>query len=51
MKQRNPTVLFLLLISFAVLLSLVFFFLSLRVMSQTRERRVSSNNPAAPTNE
>jgi hypothetical protein len=41
MKQRNPTLLFLLLISFAVLLSLVFFVLSLQVMSQTRERRVS----------
>jgi VWFA-related protein len=51
MKQRNPTVLFLLLISFAVLLSLVFFFLSLGVMSQTRERRVGSNNPTAPTEE
>jgi Ca-activated chloride channel family protein len=41
MKQRNPTLLFLLLISFAVLLSLVFFVLSLQVMSQTRERRVN----------
>jgi len=43
MKQRNPTLLFLLLVSFTVLLSLVFFFLSLRVTSQTRERRVSAN--------
>ena len=43
MKQRKPNLLFLLLISFAVLISLVFFFLSLRVMSQTRERRASSN--------
>ena len=44
MKNRNPTMLFLLLASFTVLLSLVFFFLSLRVRSQTRERRVSANN-------
>lgn len=43
MKRRNPTLLFLLLISFAVLLSLVFFFLSLQVMSQTRERRVTAH--------
>ena len=43
MKQRNPTLLFLLVISFAVLLSLVFFFLSLEVMSQSRDRRVTAN--------
>ena len=43
MKQRNPTLLFLLLISLAVLVSLTFFFLSLQVMSQTRERRASAN--------
>lgn len=54
MKQRNPTLLFLLLVSFTVLLSLVFFFLSLRVTSQTRERRVSANtstqtNPDNPS--
>jgi Ca-activated chloride channel family protein len=41
MKQRNPTVLFLLLISFTVLLSLVFFSLPFRVTCQTRERRVN----------
>lgn len=41
MKQRNPTLPFLLLISFTVLLSLVFFFLSYRVTCQTRERRVN----------
>lgn len=41
MKQRNPTLSFLLLISFTVLLSLVFFFLSFRVTCQTRERRVN----------
>lgn len=51
MKQRNPSVLFLLLISFTVLLSLVFFFLSFQVMSQTRDRRVGSNNTSAPANE
>ncbi len=50
MKQRNPTLLFLLLVSFTVLLSLVFFFLSLRVMSQTRERRVSANNASTQSN-
>jgi Ca-activated chloride channel family protein len=50
MKQRNPTLLFLLLISLAVLISLVFFFLSLQVMSQTRDRRVSANNGSAQTN-
>jgi VWFA-related protein len=49
MKQRNPTLLFLLLVSFTVLLSLVFFFLSLRVMSQNRERRVRATSPA-PSN-
>lgn len=50
MKHRHPTLLFLLLISFAVLLSLVFFFLSLQVMSQTRERRVSANNASTQSN-
>ena len=43
MKSRNPNLLFLVLLCCAVLLSLVFFFLSLQVMSQTRERRVSAN--------
>jgi len=43
MKRRHPNLLFFLLLSFTVLLSLVFFFLSLQVMSQTRERRVSAN--------
>lgn len=51
MKQRNPNLPFLLLISFVVVLSLVFFFLSLRVMSQTRERRVGSTNTSPPPNE
>jgi Ca-activated chloride channel family protein len=41
MKHQNSSLLFLLLVSFAVLLSLILFFLSFRVMSQTRERRVS----------
>ena len=49
MKSRNPNLLFLVLLFCAVLLSLVFFFLSLRVMSQTRERRVSATSPA-PSN-
>lgn len=48
MKQRKPTLLFLLLISFVVLISLVFFFLSFQVMSQTRDRRVSANTPPQP---
>jgi VWFA-related protein len=43
MKRRHPNLLFFLLLSFTVLLSLIFFFLSLRVTSQTRERRVSAN--------
>jgi Ca-activated chloride channel family protein len=47
MKTRNPTLLFLLLVSLSALLSLIFFFQSLRVMSQTRERRVSTNNISA----
>src|ERR1700686_2777100 len=50
MKRRHPTLLFLVLVSFTVLLSLVFFFLSLRVISQTRERRVNGNNGSAQTN-
>jgi len=41
MKHRNPNLLFLLLISFAVLLSLVFFSLPFRVTCQSRERRVN----------
>src|SRR6266576_2941630 len=49
MKNRNPTVPFLLLVSLATLLSLVVFLLSLRVMSQTRERRVNTDNTAAPS--
>ena len=49
MKNRNPTLPFLLLVSLATLLSLVFFVLSLRVMSQTRERRVNTDNTSAPT--
>ncbi len=44
MKHPKPNLLFLLLVSFTVLLSLVFFFLSLQVMSQSRERRVNANN-------
>jgi Ca-activated chloride channel family protein len=51
MKSRHPNLPFLLLLSLAVLLSLIFFFLSLEVMSQTRERRVSSNNTSASVNE
>ncbi len=50
MKSRHPNLPFLLLLSLAVLLSLVFFFLSLEVMSQTRERRANSNSASAPTN-
>src|SRR6266850_6255564 len=46
MKNRNPTLPFLVLVSIPLLLSLVFLFLSLRVACQTRERRV---NPSAPT--
>lgn len=46
MRQRNPTLLFLLVISFTVLLSLVFFFLSFRVSCQTRERRVNGATPS-----
>jgi Ca-activated chloride channel family protein len=49
MKNRNPTLPFLLLVSLAFLLSLVFFLLSLRVMSQTRERRVNTDNTSAPS--
>jgi VWFA-related protein len=48
MKNRNPTLPFLLLVSITVLLSPVFFLLTLRVMSQTRERRVSTDNTSAP---
>ena len=51
MKTRNSTLPFLLLVSFTVLLSLVFFFLSLRATGQTRERRVSANNTAPTSNE
>jgi VWFA-related protein len=49
MKPRNSTLPFFLLVTFTVLLSLVFFFLSLRVTCQTRERRVSGNDNSAPT--
>ena len=50
MKNRNPTLLFLLFAS-ASILFLLFIFPSLRsVTSQTRERRVSANT-SAPTNE
>src|SRR5258707_10407493 len=48
MKNRNPTLPFLLIVSLAALLSLVFFLLSLRVMSQTRERRANTDNTSAP---
>jgi VWFA-related protein len=51
MKQRYPTLPFLLLISCIALLSVAFFFLSLRVMSQTRERRVNANDGSAPNSE
>jgi Ca-activated chloride channel homolog len=50
MKRQHPTLPFLILISFTVLLSLVFFFVSLRVMSQTRERRVGANNGSGQSN-
>ncbi len=51
MKNRNPTVPFLLVVSLATLLSLVFFLLSLRVMSQTRPRTVNAGEtPALPAN-
>jgi len=50
MKTRTSNVPFLLLVSLTVLLSLVFFFLSLRVTGQTRERRVSANSTGAQTN-
>jgi Ca-activated chloride channel family protein len=45
MKNRYSTLPFLLLVSFIVLLSLGFFFLSLRVTCQTRERRVNTSTP------
>src|SRR5712671_3160470 len=51
MKNRNPTIPFLLLVSLATLLSLFFFLLSLRVMSQTRPRTVNAGEtPALPAN-
>jgi VWFA-related protein len=50
MKTRTSNVPFLLLVSLAVLLSLAFFFMSLRVTGQTRERRVSANSTGAQTN-
>ena len=51
MKNRNPTLPFLLVISLAALLSLFFFLLSLQVMSQTRPRTVNAGEtPALPAN-
>jgi len=47
MKNRNPTLPFLLLLSFPILLSLVFVFLALRVACQTRERRVNTSTPTS----
>jgi VWFA-related protein len=49
MKPRNSSLPFLFLLSFTVLLSLGFFFMSWRVACQTRERRVSASNNSAPT--
>jgi VWFA-related protein len=48
MKTRTSNVPFLLLVSLTVLLSLVFFFMSLQVTCQTRERRVNANSQSAP---
>src|SRR5260370_30569792 len=51
MKNRNPTLPFLLVVSLAILLSAVFFLLSLRVRSQTRPRTVNAGEtPALPAN-
>jgi len=47
MKNRNPILPFLLVVSLATLLSLVFFLLSLRVMSQTRPRTVNAGEATA----
>jgi len=47
MKNRNPTLPSLLVVFLAALLSLVFFLLSLRVMSQTRPRTVNAGEPTA----
>jgi Ca-activated chloride channel homolog len=50
MKHRHPNLPFLVLVTFAFLISLAFFVLSLRVMSQTRERRVGASNGSAQSN-
>src|SRR5260370_89336 len=47
MKNRNPTLPFLLVVSLAILLSAVFFLLSLRVISQTRPRTVNAGETSA----
>ncbi len=49
MKHRNPTLLFLLLSSAAIFFSLILFSSHRSVTSQTRERRVNTNE-ATPTN-